>query len=75
MLSEYRKEQGKKVTCFMAKYMFPRKCICSFCGKRFHRYLIHGKNSYITSKYNIVGMGERESDCPFCGCEDKHRWL
>lgn len=57
-----------------SKYLFPRRCKCSFCGKKFHNYMIHGYESQCSRKYDMT-MGRRFSDCPYCGSIDKHRWI
>lgn len=58
-----------------AKYAFARKKNCTFCGRKFHRYYLHGIASPVTEKYSVTCMGIRRGDCPFCGSKDKERWL
>lgn len=59
---------------FFAKNLFPKKCICSFCGKKFHNFQLHGNASEAAQNYNVT-MGSRFSDCPYCHSVDKYRWL
>lgn len=72
---KFRKKVYKEFESVYAKYMLPRKCICFFCNKKFHNYLLHGINTDVSRKYRIPCMGERKGGCPWCGSIDKHRWL
>lgn len=58
--------------CYFTKNLSP-KCYCSFCGERFHNFLIHGYISEL-SMNNKSTLGLRLSDCPYCGSVDKYRW-
>lgn len=60
---------------WLSKYLVPRKRICSFCGKKFHHYKLHGHVSELSQKHHFACMGLRRGDCPFCGSKDKERWL
>lgn len=64
----------RRMSVIQRKYMIPRRCFCSFCGKYFHQFAIHGYDSEL-SRIHETTMGFRESDCPFCGSIDKHRWI
>lgn len=66
---------NKKIEKILAKKMYPRKCVCTFCGKKFHNYVTHGIESYASNINNTICMGRRKGDCPYCGCVDKYRWL
>ena len=57
------------------KYGDPQNCLCSFCGKRFHRYKVHGYESELAYNHHLTCMGFRRAICPYCGCKDKERWL
>ena len=59
---------------FFKKAIIPRKCKCSFCGKKFHNYRLHGYVSELAEKHKVT-LGPRFSDCPYCGSVDKYRWL
>lgn len=57
------------------KYEMPQNCICTFCGKRFHRYKVHGYESELAYNHNLTCMGYRRARCPYCESKDKERWL
>lgn len=73
-LSLASKIDEKMFRGFFAKNLFPKKCICSFCGKQFHNFQLHGNASEAAQNYNAT-MGPRFSDCPYCHSVDKYRWL
>lgn len=59
---------------YFSKNLIPKRCKCSFCGKKFFSYRIHGYVSSVPEKHNVT-MGPRFSDCPYCRSVDKYRWL
>lgn len=65
----------KVVEKIIAKILIPKKCECTFCGKKFHNYVTHGIESEASKINYTVCMGKRKGDCPYCGCVDKYRWL
>lgn len=57
------------------KYEDPQDCLCTFCGKRFHRYKVHGYASELADNHHLTCMGYRRARCPYCNSKDKERWL
>lgn len=64
-----------KLAELINKYYLPINCTCTFCGKSFHRYKVHGYESELAYKHNLTCMGYRRAKCPYCGSKDKERWL
>lgn len=64
----------KCLKSFLAKNMFPRKCRCSVCGKKFHNYEYIGPYSPLGEKHDVA-LGGRPGGCPYCKSVDKYRWL
>lgn len=57
------------------KFGNPQNCRCTFCGKIFHRYKVHGYESELAYHHDLTCMGYRRARCPYCDCKDKERWL